>query len=379
MAVGQQSTYDFTAGIPINMDEAIYQYSPVDSPFLTGRDADGRLILPSLPVDEINYKWMDEEILTPRSQLAVNLTATDTDNVITVTTGHRNRFSTGDQVTIQGTDELIRIDGYGSTADTLTCTRAYQSTTVAAAATNDTVIIVGRALTEGSAAENARSVDRVERDNYTGIFIDKVEITRTESQRRKFGVRSELAHQTNKTMLEQVLKREYSVLYGFKFQDTANKVRGSAGLFRHITTNEDSVSTQLTIATVQAQQQTCFNEGGVPNVLVANPAALSDLNAITDTDRVRQTVVDTLRGRMPVMVVYTEHGPVTVVRNRWVLDGDAALYQNGQFIRRVFSPTQLVPLGRTRDGFEYHIVTEEGWQFKGERHAAKFTGLTYTS
>ena len=45
MPTGIATAYDLTVGVKVNMDEAIYMYSPVDSPLILGTDADGNALL----------------------------------------------------------------------------------------------------------------------------------------------------------------------------------------------------------------------------------------------------------------------------------------------------------------------------------------------
>ena len=69
---GKVTSYDLDVGVKINMDELIYMISPTDSPFINGIGTDGRQLLGSSPVDQQEFKWMDEELLIPRA------TVTDT-------------------------------------------------------------------------------------------------------------------------------------------------------------------------------------------------------------------------------------------------------------------------------------------------------------
>ena len=98
MPTGMATAYDLTVGVVVNMDETIYMLSPQDTPLLTGMGADGLTIIGSAPVDEIQFSWMDDSILTPRSSLNGAITTGDT--VFTLATGDRTKFSTGDIITV---------------------------------------------------------------------------------------------------------------------------------------------------------------------------------------------------------------------------------------------------------------------------------------
>lgn len=376
MPSGRNTTYDLTAGIPVNMDESIYMYSPDDSPLITGLNAQGGLILPSLPTDETKVEWMDEERLTPQSRLSVAATTGDT--WLTVQSGERLRFSTSDILTVQGGDEHIQVTAYATTADTVDVTRGFNSTTATNYASGDLVIGVGTLLPEGSDPEAARSVDRTERFNYTQIFgPTKIDMSRTEQKRRKYGVANEWIHQTDQRIIENIIGREQALLYGKRYESTTTNERQMGGLKYWITTNVEATSTQITELTVQGLLEKCYNKGGVPDILMANPAALGDLDSLTDSNRVRVQLTDPSRGRVPAQTVLTRFGYVSVIPNRWVFPADAFLYSSGQAIRRIFDPMLFERLAKTGDSDQAQLVCEETLEFKGQQHAARFSALSY--
>jgi hypothetical protein len=381
MPTGLHTVYDLTAGVPINMDTAIYMLDPDDDPMITGVNADGMQILPTYPTDEIKFEWMDEGRLVPQATIAAELT-TATAFITLGSANDRLRFSTGDLLRINKAtgSEIVLVTGYATTAATLDVTRGFNSSTATNYATGATVVAIGTLLAEGSDPEAFRSVDRTERFNYTAIHGPfKIEMSRTEQNRRKYGVASEFTHQTNKRIAEINVMRNMALLYGTRYNDASTKKRSSGGLDYWITSNVDSTATQLTVANIQSRQQACYNAGGVPRVLVANPASLSDLNDLENTSRVRTVITDGVRGRTPVMVVTTEYGDVTIVRNRWCWPTRAFMYDREQATRRVFDPLTMTRLAKTGDADSVMMVCEEGLQFKGVAHAAKFTNLTYTA
>jgi hypothetical protein len=376
--VGMATAYDLTVGVVVNMDEAIYMISPVDSPMISGLGSDGLSVLGSAPVDEIEFFWMHEEILLPRSVVGVVVTA---DVFITVATGDRPKFSTGDILKLirpGAQAEIMRVTGYGTTADTLTVTRGYDGTTATTYAATTVVIALGQALPEGSNPENSRMRDRSTVSNYTQIFgPTKVTMSRTEQKVRKYGVPNELSKQLFNRTTENVIHREQTLLYGRKTNSATTKIRTMGGLDFYITTNVDATSTQLTVTTIQNNQQLCYNAGKCPDRLAANPTSLNDLNAISDTGRVRQTFEDPKRGRVSVMEVWTEFGPISIVRNRWVSPFHAFGFSRDQVTRRIFDPLQMVRLAKTGDSDELMIVCEESLEVKGQQHMFKMTNLTY--
>lgn len=380
MPTGTITSYDLTVGVKVNMDEAIYLLSALDSPMITGMDADGLSVIGTAPVDQIEFSWMDEEILTPRSTLGAASTTGDAFLQLSAA-ADRLKFSTGDllKVVKAGGSEIIRVTGYSvTTATILLVSRGYDGTTATNYAGTETVIGLGTALAEGSDPEAARSQDRVSNSNFTQIFGPTLlQLSGTEQVITKYGVNSEYAHQLFNRMKENVISRENAFVYGRKSNSTTTEIRSTGGLDFYITTNVDSTSTQLTEAKIHTQQQACFNRGGVWDRLMANPKSLTDLNDVTNTTRVRQEVQDYKRGRMPVLEVQTEFGVVTVVRNRWVHPFHAFGFSRENVVRRVLRPLIVEKLAKTGDSDKTQLLCEEGLEVKGEEHMAKFTGLTY--
>ena len=380
MPTGVATSYDLTVGVVVNMDPAIYLLSPADSPMISGLASDGLSVIAQRPVDEIVFSWLDDTILTPRSSVAAIVTA---DTVITVASGDRTKFSTGDTVTIAktgatGDGEKIRITGYGTTTDTLLVSRA-QSGSATTYASDSILIGVGTSLAEGSDPEAARTVDRVESSNVTQIFgPTSVHLSRTEQIVRKYGVANEMTHQLMARMKENVISREQAFLYGSKFNSTSAKIRTTGGLTNFITTNVNSTATQLTVANIQTQQQSLYNRGGAPDRLMANPVALSDLNDLTNTSVVRVEITDDRRGRVRTAYVDTEFGSVAIVRNRWVSSFDAFLFNRENVIRRVLRPLVFEALAKTGDADKGQIVCEEGLEVVAEEHATRFEALSYS-
>ena len=381
---GSVTSYDLAVGVKINMDELIYMISPVDSPFINGIGTDGRQLLASSPTDQTEFKWMDEELLLPRAQAAGTGAAGAGDTDITVSAADSYKFQVGDLLNVGEEGATVngavkRITAINNTTGVIdvsdwTNGSVWPETT---AAHQDTIICLGTALVEGSDPGTARSADRTIRSNYTQIFgPTPVHMTRTEQQITRYGVSDEFAKQLYGRSVENVITREQAYLYGKKNDDSANKRRSTGGLMDFITTNTDSSSTTLTIAALESLMQKCYNAGGIPDLLIANPASFADLNDTTNTNTVRHVIDDPRRGRVPVMSVFTEFGETQCVRNRWMHSESAFVVQKDGISRRVMQPLVVEPLAKTGDSDKVQIVCEEGLQVKGEAHMARFTNLT---
>jgi hypothetical protein len=350
--------------------------SPVDSPFLTGVGADGLSVISSRPATQRKVDWMHDAILTPRSNLAVTMTTGTT--TVTVTAGDGAKFGVGDLLLLES--EHMRVDTIAT--DVLTVTRGTPYGTavghVATTATSVQVIGVGQVLPEGSNPPDTRVTERSPFYNVTQIFgPEQVSMSATEQVIQKYGVADEFNHQLFQRTTELTLRRENAILYGRRIEDDSNERRSMGGLFSYITTNSTATAV-LNVTSIQGMQQLCWAGGGMPDRLAANPISLSDVNDAANTSRVRMDVADTRRGRYPTMEVYTEFGPLTIVRNRWLRTADAVLFRRDQVVRRPLRPLILERLAKTGDRDSMQLVCEESLEVKGQEHMAEFTGLVYS-
>ena len=381
---GKVTSYDLDVGVKINMDELIYMISPTDSPFINGIGTDGRQLLSSSPVDQQEFKWMDEELLIPRATAAGTGAAGAGQTTVTVSAADSYKFQVDDLLTVGEADAAVnasvkRISAINNSTGVLTVENwandaAWPATTAAHA---DTIMCVGTALPEGSDPGTARSADRTIRTNCTQIFgPTPIHMSRTEQQVSRYGVSDEFAKQVYGRSVENVITREQAYLYGqYQNNDDSDKRRSTGGLNYHITSNTDTTTT-LTIAALEALQQKCYNAGGMPDTLIANPASFATLNAVSDSGRVRTVIDDPRRGRVPVSSVFTEFGETQMVRNRWCHAETAFLISKDGISRRVMQPLVVEALAKTGDSDKVQIVCEEGLQVKGEQHMGKFTTLT---
>ena len=379
---GKVTSYDLAVGVKINMDELIYMISPIDSPLINGVGTDGRQLLGSSPVDQTTFKWMDEELLLPTAAADATNSNTGTSVVVvSVSAADSYKFQVGDLVTIM--DEgavqhaaVLRVTAVNTTSGDLTVAGWANHAAQTAIAVGDVVTCLGTALPEGSDPGTARSADRTIRSNYTQIFgPTPVNMTRTEQQISRYGVSDEFAKQLYGRSVENVITREQAYLYGQPVDDTTNKQRSTGGLNSFITSNVDTTTT-LTLASLESQMQACYNAGGVPDLLIANPASMATLNAISDSGRVRTVIDDPRRGRVPVTSVFHEFGETQLVRNRWCHKETAFVVQKDNIQRRVMQPLIVEALAKTGDSDSVMLLCEEGLQVKGESHMGKWTTLT---
>lgn len=375
MALGKVGTYDLTVGVIVDIEDVIHLISPTDVPLLGGQGAGGETVLAAGTCFEKKVEWLDENLLLPKSTAAA--TATTTEGVLTVASGHQTRFSTGDELLL-GSNERVRVTGYGTTADTLLVTRAFDGSTGATIATSATVTVIARTLAEGSDPENARSIDRNNRFNITQIFgPDAVHVTGTEKVVRKYGLggTNEFDKQAANRTKEQYIAVEQALLYGRRIEDVTNKWRAMGGLAYYISTNTDTTTTTITEAKTLDQLQNCYDAGGSPDRAVMGSKTKRVFSGLAAGITVNAARPDPARGTV-VDYFDSDFGRVTMIMDRWCRTPDLFLFNRDQAEVLTLRPMQFEMLSKTGDSVKGQVLCEKTFRFRREQHAAMFTALT---
>ena len=385
--VGISDSADLQATGKLNVDELIYILPPLDTPMLTGEGSDGLSLISQMPVDQKSFLSYTESFLAPNSTIPAG--ATNVATSFDVAAGDGAKFKEGDILRVHVPssvgDETMYLTSIS--ADTLTVQRGGTGDvavgTPVTIPVNAVVVIIGSALIEGSAAPDARAHGRKEINQYVQIFgPTKLDMTETAQIVSKYGVPDEWARQLMFRIKENAQQREHTFLMGVPFYNDAGTdansatgvISGSTSLNYELTTNV-SASNDLDVAAIEAIQASCYDQGGIPDRMMANPKALGNINETIDTTRVRQDFSDDRRGRIPTMDVWTEFGPLMIARNRWCPVSHAFGFNRDGITRRVLRPLQYVRLAKTADSDQAHIVCEEGLQVKGEEHMFKFDDI----
>lgn len=377
MPTGKVTTYDLTVGVIVDMEDMIHMISPSDAPIQQGVTGTGLSLITNGTCFEKKVEWLDEELLLPRS--TAGATATTGEGVLTVASGHQLRFSTGD-VLLTKANERLRVTGYGSTVDTLTVTRGFSSSTAATITSGDTITNYGQALAEGSDPENARSLDRTARNNYTEIFgPTAVQVSGTENVIRKYGLSgtTEFDKQAANRIKEQFISVDQALLYGKALEDTTNKWRTMGGLVDFISTNVDSSTTTITEATFLTQLQAMYDAGGSGESLIAQVGSKQKkvISAWATSLTVNVNRGEDVRGQT-VSTFVSDFGDVSIILNRNVRTADLFLYHRDQFQLCVLRPMQFEMLAKTGDSMKGQVLRECTAKVYRQAHAARFSALT---
>lgn len=367
VVAGRLNTANLTTGVMLDFAPFIQLLDPTDVA-LSGMFATESTF-------EKKFSWQDDKLIAPYVVTAA--TATTGELVLTVAAGTQARLQTDDVLYNRVNGEYLRVSAYGTTADTATIARAWGGS-AATLGTGVTLEIVANAVTEGQDPHAGRSLDRVERYNYTEIWQQKVEVSESEMAVRKYGISgNEMTYQIAKKLKEVMILREKSLQYGVRVDDTtaAAPRRSSGGLIYYITTNVNSNAVALTETLLLDQIQNCYSAGGNPTVVLTGAKQKRVISGFTSAGVIQVAREDGTRG-VTISTFVNDFGTVEVKLSRFTNAADLFIFEASQGTRRTLRPIQWVPLAKTGDSEKGMIVGEEGLMWERELHSARFSALT---
>lgn len=175
---GLRTTANFVSNqAPENWREGIMLSYPNGKMVLTALTS----MMKSRSVDDFRFHWWEKEADNRTVALGASITTGAT--TFTLTSGAK-KFKRRDVLWSPQTDERFLVAADPSSDTVLQVTRGFEGTTPTAityngAGVNPNLIGIGSAFEEGSSAPTGVSLDPTEKVNYTGIFRDTLEATRT--------------------------------------------------------------------------------------------------------------------------------------------------------------------------------------------------------
>jgi hypothetical protein len=185
-----------------------------------------------------HHEWLEDELLPNKD--AVNDStytdpAADTDFVV----DNGSRFRVGDQIQVEGSEELMLVAGING--DTLTVVRGYAGTTAEDLADNQVINILGNAALEGADKPGVRFTNRSRCGNYTQIFAATVEVSGTDMAASQLGLADEMDYQKQERLREMIRDLENTVVNGGQPasnpEGSGTVRRSMKGTIQHLSTN----------------------------------------------------------------------------------------------------------------------------------------------
>lgn len=179
---GLRDTTNFvTDQRPKNWRETILLLYPNGKAPLTAMTS----LMKSKSTDDAEFNWWEK--LKPSQRLALSASITNVAVTFTVASGARG-LGVGHILRMEQTEELVRVSAAPTNDTTITVTRGFGSVAGTAitlgAGVNPNFHVVGTVFEEGSSAPSGINYDPTKRFNYTEIFRNTLEMTRTASKTR---------------------------------------------------------------------------------------------------------------------------------------------------------------------------------------------------
>ncbi|HNS19918.1 MAG TPA: DUF5309 family protein [Sedimentisphaerales bacterium] len=235
MAFTGKATYTAGTALPElaeDVADVVGLISPQETPLL---DALGD---PLREATSIHHEWLEDELL-PNKDAINDSTWSNPAADTTFNVDNGSRFRIGDQVQVEGSEELMFVTAVSG--DTLTVVRGYAGTTAESLADNAVLNILGNAALEGDDRPNARFTTRVRCGNYTQIFTSAVEVSGSDLAASQIGLADEMDYQKQERLREMVRDLENTVINGGQPvvdpQGSGAVRRTMKGIIQHLGTN----------------------------------------------------------------------------------------------------------------------------------------------
>jgi len=235
MAFTGKATY--TAGTTLpelaeDVSDVIGLISPYETPLL---DALGD---PMRQARSTHHEWLEDELL-PNKDAVNDSTFSDPSSDTDFVVDNGGRFRVGDQIQIEGSEELILVTSIDG--NTLTVVRGYAGTTPENLADDLVINILGNAALEGADKPNARFTNRSRCSNYTQIFTASIEISGTDIAASQLGLADELDFQKQERLREMIRDLENTVINGGQPasnpEGSGSVRRSMKGIVQHLSAN----------------------------------------------------------------------------------------------------------------------------------------------
>jgi hypothetical protein len=329
MSFTGKATYSAGSTLPElaeDVSDIIGIISPYETPLL---DALGD---PLHEATSTHHEWTEDELLPNRD--AVNDGSIgDPLNESSFDVANGGRFRAGDQIQVEGSEELILVTTVNN--DTLTVVRGYAGTDKENLVNGQVINILGNAALEGASKPQARFTNRVRCGNYTQIFSTTVEVSGTDIAASQFGLADEMDYQKQQRLRELVRDLENTIINGG--QPTSNPEgnasvrRSMKGIMQHLATNVthngDSgfpAGGDLDEETINIMLRHIWeNSGGNVDLIVVNGFQKRKINSFASDSR---SYASTETRFTDMISIYeSDFGVCRIIASRW-MPQDAVLF-----------------------------------------------------
>jgi len=305
--------------------------SPYETPLLNA------LGDPMREATSTHHEWLEDELL-PNKDTVNDSTFSDPSADTDFVVDNGSRFRIGDQIQIEGSEELMLVTGIST--NTLTVVRGYAGTTADNLADNQVINILGNAAIEGADKPNARFTNRSRCGNYTQIFTATVEVSGSDLAASQLGLADEMDNQKQSRLRELVRDLENTVINAGQPasnpEGSGTVRRSMKGIIQHLSTNifhtGDSSfpsGTDLDEAKINYVLRKIWeNSSGNVNLIVVGGFQKRKINAFCSDSRA-YGANDTTFTDM-IGIYESDFGVCRIVTTRWMPQDSALLLDSSR-------------------------------------------------
>jgi hypothetical protein len=238
--------------------------------------------------DDPEFNWWTKSLASQRLALSANVAAADT--TLSVSSGAL-ALKKGHTLRMENTGEVVLVTADPSTDTSINVSRAFGTTSAAAiayasAGANPNLQVIGSAHKEGSDAPTGINYDPTKLTNYTQIFRNTLEITRT-AQRTRLRTGDAVKEAKRECLEYHSIEMERAFILGEKKETTyeGNPIRTTGGIITNIDSGNivDQAGATVSMLVLEGWLERMFRYGSSEKV-----AFLGNLAALTIQQAVRK-------------------------------------------------------------------------------------------
>lgn len=323
------------------------------------------------PVMDTTFYWNEEALNSDTVTVSGSVTSAGTSVVLN--SGHGARAHVGDLVydTVSNSTEVMQITAIST--DTLTVTRAYNSTAAASIADAATLALI-RSEQEASDIGSDKTLNATSRSNYTQIFAGAYDLIISGSQLARQMATVEyqnfLERQLAARVNEVKIGMSRAILYAEKSASAGSDTvyRTTNGLRAWIRDNSgvvDSASSAANYSNLNANNKSVVDKGVFPDTLLIGTDLVGSIAGIDSSNR-RLLESEMTAGYRVQEVALNQGNVVKVVVDARVKAGDYFLVDSSRIAVRPLNGRALFVIAATDfvDGKKRRVLGEWGLEVR---------------
>lgn len=316
---GFRTTSNFVAdGRPKHWRAAILmRYPNGDAPLFALTSA-----MKSEAVDDPEFNWWEKPMQTRRLTLGASLDNTGgTENITVVADG--TTLKEGDLLLVEESGEILYVAVDPTSATTVNVTRAFGTVAATAVtynggAVNPNLLLIGSAYEEGSAAPDGRAYDPTKKFNYTQIFRNTFEHTRTAAKTR-LRTGDDVKEAKRETLELHSRDIEWAFFLGNKLETTKNgkPLRTTGGVKSFIpAANQKAVTSgTLNMETLESYMEGIFAYGSSEKLAFVGNRAMTAIQQVIRRNTAYQIFANEKVFGINVARLVSPHGELVLKRH----------------------------------------------------------------